>query len=125
MATILSGCGGGYDIYGAIPKFLRFKKTKKYKNIILVNLSFTNKYLLNKLAQNGEIEKISNVHFIIDAKNIKATKFDTIFAEYYLSKYLETQVHVINCDCTIRDIQNTYKYILEKKYANCSFYLSF
>ena len=47
MSIILSGCGGGYDIFCSLPLYFKYKSEKQ--NVILVSLSFTRKSLLESL----------------------------------------------------------------------------
>ena len=108
MRTILAGCGGGYDIFGAIPMYLDFLKSKKP---ILVSLSFTPLEILNILVETNQIRKIGDTLFSIDAEKISDQKFD-YFPEYHLSRHLKQEVYLILCDSTIAQIIQGYNKIL-------------
>lgn len=106
--TILSGCGGGYDIFGSIPLF--FEK----ENPILVSLSFTKKELLD---DNKKIHKITdNLYFVdhTDETYYKESCDNMYFPEYYLSKNLKHGVYLILCDSTINQIIDAYNILLTK-----------
>ena len=51
MTIILSGCGGGCDIFGCIPNFYELKNRNPKQNIVLTSLSFTDEIGLKLLAK--------------------------------------------------------------------------
>ena len=55
MSIILSGCGGGCDLFGAIPYYYKLKNSNK-KNLILVNLSFTDELNLRLLSKKNKMK---------------------------------------------------------------------
>ena len=65
MATILSGCGGGYDIFCTLPLYFKFKKQNK--KVILISFSFTPLDFLIKFAKSNQINQIDDFCFLIDA----------------------------------------------------------
>ena len=103
MTTILSGCGGGYDVFCAIPQYLKYIDSKK--KIILLNLSFTSRKLLEDLTTKKQILKPNSDYFIINYKNITENINNHYFPEYYLSKELESR-YIKYSESTINQIKN-------------------
>lgn len=103
---IIAGCGGGCDIFGGIPLYMSL--TKKTDNIILTNLSFTKKSLLDTLGEEN-IKKLTSSMYEIMATNEK--EFD-YFPEYLLSFELKKKIYVILKDCSIEEIINNYNYLI-------------
>ena len=114
---ILSGCGGGYDVFCTIPLFFE----NKSKNKIIVSLSFTKKNDLEELVKKKEIDKLNNNLYLINAKKISNIN-NKYFPEYYLSKNIDHSVYLILCDSTINEIIKAYTVIIGKKTIN-EFYL--
>lgn len=101
---IIAGCGGGCDIFGGIPLYLSLKK----HNIILTNLSFTKKSLLDTCE--SHVEKITDTMYVVDAQK---TNFSyKYFPEYYLSRELNTKVYILLQKCTINDLKTNYEIIM-------------
>jgi hypothetical protein len=110
MKIIIAGCGGGYDIFGGIPLYLR-----NPKETILINLSFTSTNILKELSKSNQVMELSDSLYKINAKNI-TNPIDYHFAEYYLSKELDCDVFVIpalSFRLTIQEIYDAYLKILE------------
>jgi hypothetical protein len=110
MSIIIAGCGGGYDIFGGIPLYLEQKELKK--NIVTINLSFTNQKKLSTLSNLNQVKKINDKCYLINHKNIKE-KIDYYFPEYYFSKHLDCEIYVLIVDSTIQEIINSYNTILD------------
>lgn len=113
MTTILSGCGGGYDVFCAIPQYLKYIDSKK--KIILLNLSFTSRKLLEDLTTKKQILKPNSDYFIINYKNITENINNHYFPEYYLSKELGIDIYIIDSESTINQIKNAYQHIVKYK----------
>ena len=73
MSIILSGCGGGCDLFGAIPYFYKLKNSIP-KNIILVNLSFTDELNLRLLSKKNKVKCLSKTLYKVDARHIENNK---------------------------------------------------
>ena len=113
MSILLSGCGGGYDVFCTIPLFFEYQKKKK--NIIVVSLSFTKVRLLEKLTIENQIEKLKSNLYFVDAKKMVNKEYD-YFPEYYLSRHLQQGVYVIIIkQSTIKQITEAYNVIIHKK----------
>lgn len=106
---ILSGCGGGYDIFCTIPLFFE----NQDKNRILVSLSFTQESFLLELTKKKEVLQLSRNLFLVDFQKVTNLN-NKYFPEYYLSKHLNHPVYLILNDTTINDINHAYKIIINK-----------
>jgi hypothetical protein len=106
MSVIISGCGGGYDVFGGIPLYLENKNLNL--DVLLINLSFTQE----KHLKNVNAKKLCNNFYVINANNIQ-NNINFYFPEYYLSKQLCCDVYIILVDSTIQEIHDSYKYLLE------------
>lgn len=113
MATILSGCGGGYDVFCTLP--LYFKLKKQNKKVILLSFSFTPLEFLESIFKNNKINKINDFCYLIDANKIKDNIKDSYFPEYFLSKELNDQVYIIHSDATINQVKDSYYKIIKNK----------
>ena len=116
MSIILSGCGGGYDIFCSLPLYFKYKSEKQ--NVILVSLSFTRKSLLESLADKKQIKVICKHCYLVDPEIKMDVEGWEYFPEYYLSKILEQPIYVIHSDITINEITKSYNCIIEE--ANIS-----
>lgn len=104
MSTIvISGCGGGYDIYGGLIVYHRMKANTT--KIIMLNYSFTSTNLLNSTSC-----KITNHLYRIDP-NIQIPENASYYPEAYLSIELNQSVYALADDPTINDIIDAYTYI--------------
>jgi len=104
---ILSGCGGGYDVFCTIPLFYE----NQDKNRIVVSLSFTDESFLLKLTEKKEVLQLYKNLFLIDSQKITDIN-NKYFPEYYLSKHLKHPIYLILKDTTINDINCAYKIII-------------
>lgn len=103
---IISGAGGGYDIFGGMLIYNNFKK----EEIILSNLSFTSTNILDNLVKSRKIEEICYKCYKIYpgnyAENIE------YFPEYKLANKLN---HIVYAICSYEytsEIKNFYDKIL-------------
>lgn len=100
---LMSGCGGGYDIFTGLPIYFKFNK--EYK-IILANFSFTKKNLLEKFQKISE-----SLYFVYYQSNIEIEK-DLYFPEYYLSKELNVGIYCF-VDCGLTNLIKDYEILVE------------
>jgi hypothetical protein len=132
MNLLISGCGGGHDIYCGIPIFL--KKKDSGHSVFILNLSFTDITIIKTLVN---YEKIHNFCYYfnyednIEDRHGSQYEFD-YFPEYYLSKELGVGIYLILPEffdtitsndnrmvfCSIQDIIDIYKIIIEKHLIN-------
>jgi hypothetical protein len=106
-ATIISGCGGGYDIFGGLHTYYLIKENNLNDKVILVNYTFTE----IKIIQNY-CKKISD-NFYMVAYDDKITIGDKLyFPEWWLSKCLNEPIYLIY-SATVQEIINGYNYLLE------------
>ena len=124
MSIILSGCGGGCDLFGAIPYFYKLKnsiqKISNEKNLILVNLSFTDQLNLKLLAKKGQVKNLSPKLYKVDARKLQNNKenkkFLNYFPEYFISLYLQQPVYLILIfHSTISSITKDYNIIINEE----------
>ena len=113
MTTLLAGCGGGYDIFCAIPQYLKYLESNK--KVILLNLSFTSIKLLDELVENKQVFKPNQNYYVIDYKNITNNIKNHYFPEYYLSKELNCLIYIISSENTINQIKDAYNHIVRYK----------
>ena len=113
MVTILSGCGGGYDVFCTLPLYFKFKKQNK--KVILLSFSFTPLDYLENFVNSKQINKVNNFCYLIDVNNIKDNIKDCYFPEYFLSKELNDQVYIIHSDASINQVKDCYYKIIKNK----------
>lgn len=106
---IISGCGGGYDIFGGMTLYYRFKDIYE---IIVCNLSFTRIEYLETLAYNGFIKSIIPGCFEVPPGNYVKDS-DEYFPEYLLANSLKQSVYAICNYDTVRYIVKFYNKLLE------------
>lgn len=114
LNNLYIGCGGGYDIYGAIPLHL----TNEH-NSYFVSLSFTN---VGNIKNSSYVNKINDYFYSINtAQHIE--EFDNIyFPEYHFSREMKVKVYFIIVDLVnINKIRNCYKYLIEKYSINTAY----
>lgn len=81
---LIAGCGGGYDIYTAIPLYEELIKTK---SVYMANYTFTNIYEIK-----NEMKKIDDYCLIVD-ENTKSIHDDDYFPELLLAKKLKIPIY--------------------------------
>jgi len=102
---LLSGCGGGYDIYGGLPLY---HELKEQYTIVISNLSHTNPDILK------ELESVSDEHVKQITKNCfrisPGNYADTVdyFPEYLLANKLNCSIYAMCQYETVNDIINFY-----------------
>lgn len=83
---MIAGCGGGYDIFSGLP--LYFNLTAKGKNVVMVNLSFTN-------LSSMELEKYCDGCYIVKNSTKLPSAYEgkqVYFPEYYLTCWLAEKI---------------------------------
>ncbi len=88
----LCGCGGGYDIYGSIPYYLKLKSSDN-ADITLINYSFTERTLLSRFGQ-----QLTRLLFRVDPKDISLLTNEIYFPEQRLANELQIPIYAIICD---------------------------
>lgn len=100
---LISGCGGGYDIFTGLPIYFEYMNIN---NIYLSNLSFTKEEYLEKFTKICDsLYEVNFSHCTID-KNIK-------FPEYYLSKELNKSIYCF-IDKGLIKLRNAYGKLVEQ-----------
>ena len=108
--VFLSGCGGGYDLFGGLPLYFKMKSNGNH-HITLINFTFTTRKLLTKYSQQltillFRIDPIMNASWLTD---------DIYFPEQRLSNELQVPIYAIICDydeTRIELIIEAYKYLI-------------
>jgi hypothetical protein len=106
----LCGCGGGYDIFGGIPYYLKLKSSGN-NDITLINYSFTQADLLSKFGQ-----ELTTILYRVDPKNDCVLADKTYFPEQRLANELQIPIYAILCNyvqTTIELIVEAYKYLIQ------------
>lgn len=96
--VIIAGCGGGYDVFGGIPLYLRLKETCQ---VTLVNYSFTDRAVLSKTAQ-GITPHLFKVEPTTNAD----------YTEALLARELGIPVYALAGEPTIQEMITSYQYLL-------------
>ena len=86
---LISGCGGGFDIFTGIPLYFALKNNY---NVYLANYSFTNNF--------GNAKRITNICYEVDKSTISNGSY---FPEKYLCSWFQTQ----NIDMSIYCFEKT------------------
>jgi len=114
--NVLSGCGGGYDVFGALPMY--FRLSREGKKCVLLNFSFTEAYVLRNAAK-----KLGKYLYRVDPDE-KHQGYH-YFPEGYLANELQVSIYIIPCwDITItcKDVQHCYE-IIQQLYKVETIYL--
>jgi hypothetical protein len=91
--VFLSGCGGGYDLFGGLPLYFKMKNEGNHE-ITLINYTFTQRSLLSKYSQQlttllFRIDPITNISWLTD---------EIYFPEQRLSNELQVSIYAIICN---------------------------
>jgi hypothetical protein len=109
----LSGCGGGYDIFGILPYYFKMK-CNGYNDITLVNYSFTQCNILSKSSQ-----QLTPILFRVDPTiNVSWLTDEIYFPEQRLANELKISIYAILCDYNetrIELIVEAYKYLIGER----------
>ena len=84
---LISGMGGGFDVYGGLPLYHYLKKIGK--NVILANYSFTN---FSFFDDSFELKRLSN--FVVGTKGVFNDKVINYFPEGYLARWLNDEMKI-------------------------------
>jgi len=89
----LSGCGGGYDVFGGLPYYFKMKSCDN-NDVILINYSFTTR---DRLSEYGQ--QLAKLLFRIDpATNASWLTDDVYFPEQRLANELQVPIYAIICN---------------------------
>jgi hypothetical protein len=109
--VFLSGCGGGYDLFGGLPLYFKMKSDGNH-HITLINFTFTTRNLLSKHTQ-----QLTTLLFRIDPIMDASWLTDDIyFPEQRLSNELQVPIYAIICnydETRIELIIEAYKYLID------------
>jgi hypothetical protein len=111
--VVLAGCGGGYDVFGALP--LYFKLRELGARVILVNLSFVDRQSADAAVAGGLGTRLGEYLYRFtgyrDGVDGLSARF---FPEGRLAAELQQPVHAILCheDPSIQDIVDSYTTLL-------------
>ena len=82
--VIISGCGGGYDIFGGLPLYFEIMKTAK--KIILVNFSFIDlnisEYISQCLKNSSRSKQISFFLLILNILENNISLHDLLYLSF-------------------------------------------
>lgn len=81
---MLAGCGGGYDVFGAVPLYFDLKE--RSKEVFLASLSFTD---FNQIVNGSK----TNNHYRTISAESKFLDTDVYSPEYYLSKWFKDELN--------------------------------
>ncbi|CAF1580465.1 unnamed protein product, partial [Didymodactylos carnosus] len=113
---IISGCGGGYDIFGALLFYFKFKSENNNNAVkfILVNYSFTKMSLLNEYSQ-----KLTNALYrVTPTISDKHLDENMYFPELRLANQLNETFYAIVCNyeyTKLKFIHEVYEYIMNNE----------
>jgi hypothetical protein len=109
--VFLSGCGGGYDLFGGLPHYFKMKSHGNI-DITLINYTFTTRDLLSEHSQ-----QLTKFLFRIDpTTNVTWLTDDVYFPEQRLANELQVPVYAILCnydETRIELIIEAYKYLID------------
>jgi len=109
--VFLSGCGGGYDIFGSLPLYFKMKSYGD-NDVTLINYSFTTRDLLFEYSQ-----QLTELLFRIDPKeNVTWLTDEIYFPEQRLANELQISIYAIICnydETRIELIVEAYKYLIQ------------
>lgn len=105
MAIILSGCGGGYDIFGSLLMYQKF--LSQNEDLFLVNYSFTDSDVIRKFG----IE-ITKFLYKIEYNGTDYDGDDCYFPELYLSKEIKQPIYAIIDYPSCQEIIDAYNTLL-------------
>ncbi|CAF1572716.1 unnamed protein product [Adineta ricciae] len=111
--VFLSGCGGGYDLFGALPYYFKIKAQGDC-DITLINYTFTTRDLLTKYSRHlttilYRVEPIQNTTWLTD---------EIYFPEQRLANEIQVPIYAILCnyqDTRIELIVEAYEYLIAKR----------
>jgi len=109
--VFLSGCGGGYDIFGGIPYYFKMKSSGNY-DVTLINFTFTKRTLLSQYS-----EQLTTLLYRVNpTTNVSWLTNEIYFPEQRLSNELEIPIYAILCNCDetrIELIVEAYQYLIK------------
>jgi hypothetical protein len=89
----LSGCGGGYDLFGGLPHYFKIKSCDDY-DVTLINYTFTTRELLSKHCQ-----QLTTLLFRVDPTTDVSWLTDKVyFPEQRLANEIQVPIYVILCN---------------------------
>jgi hypothetical protein len=109
--VFLSGCGGGYDVFGGLPHYF---KMKSYGNndVTLINYTLTRPALLSDYSQ-----QLTTLLYRVDPiRNVSWLTNDIYFPEQRLANELQVPIYAIICnydETRIELIIEAYKYLIK------------
>ncbi|UJR24734.1 hypothetical protein I4U23_006108 [Adineta vaga] len=111
--VLLSGCGGGYDLFGALPHYFKIKAQGDY-DVTLINYTFTTHELLSKYGQ-----QLTKILFRIDPIIDASWLTDEIyFPEQRLANEMHVSIYAILCnydETRIELIIEAYQHLIGKR----------
>lgn len=112
---MISGCGGGYDIFGGLP--LYFKMTSTAKKIILVNFSFTDQQTCDVLTEHKMATKLDHYLYRMIGYEHHDGVSSTFCPEARLATCLNHPVYaiLIHENPTLSDLARCYDNILKEE----------
>jgi hypothetical protein len=109
--VFLSGCGGGYDIFGCLPYYFKMKSNGNH-DVTLINYSFTTRALLSEYSQ-----QLTTLLFRIDpTTNVSWLTDEIYFPEQRLANELQIPIYAIIRDYDVTRIQlivEAYQYLIQ------------
>jgi hypothetical protein len=115
----LAGCGGGYDIFGALP--LYFEMVDQVGPVILINFSFTDEQSFQVAADHGFAKRFSPYLYRVDRFEPQDGISQSYFPEARLATCLATPVYaiLIHTNPTLSDLKHAYSIILAEAPIDC------
>ena len=91
--VFLSGCGGGYDLFGGLPHYFKIKSHSNY-DVTLINYTFTTRELLSKYCQ-----QLTTLLFRVDpTTNVSWLTDKVYFPEQRLANEIHVPIYAILCN---------------------------
>jgi hypothetical protein len=115
-SVFLSGCGGGYDIFGGLSHYFKMKSSGNH-DVTLINYSFTKRDLLSEYSQ-----QLTTLLFRIDPTIDSSWLTDEI---YFPEQRLANELQVVNCviDIFAHDHDHGHEYHMVRDHAHELFFL--
>ncbi|CAF1136198.1 unnamed protein product [Adineta steineri] len=109
--VFISGCGGGYDLFGGLPHYFKIKSSNNYETT-LINYTFTTRELLSKYSK----QLTTLLYCVSPTKDISWLTDNTYFPEQRLANEIQVPIYAILCnydETRIELIIEAYRYLID------------
>ena len=109
--VLISGCGGGCDVFGAVVPWAKLRTTAK--SVTLLNLTFTQLQVLKATA-----EEVGPAVFKVHPTVKIPTIGDTYYPEALLAKEIGVPVYALAKSVTIETLTKSYELLIAKEFPD-------